>query len=103
MSIFGFLDALGNPQPWADDALCAQTDPEIFFPEKCGGIRAMNEAKRVCRRCPVRAVDMKGAPGGTGECLEYAMANGERFGVWGGLSERERRKLKQRRRETWSA
>jgi WhiB family transcriptional regulator, redox-sensing transcriptional regulator len=67
---------------WQERALCAQTDPEAFFPEKGGSTR---EAKRVCASCDVRA-----------ECLEYALANDERFGIWGGLSERERRKLKRR-------
>ena len=67
---------------WQERALCAQTDPEAFFPEKGGSTR---EAKKVCTQCEVRA-----------ECLEYALANDERFGIWGGLSERERRKLKRR-------
>lgn len=67
---------------WQERALCAQTDPEAFFPEKGGSTR---EAKKVCTRCDVRA-----------ECLEYALAHDERFGIWGGLSERERRKLKKR-------
>ncbi|WP_281254983.1 WhiB family transcriptional regulator [Georgenia soli] len=67
---------------WQDRALCAQTDPEAFFPEKGGSTR---EAKRVCTSCEVRS-----------ECLEYALENDERFGIWGGLSERERRKLKRR-------
>lgn len=67
---------------WQERALCAQTDPEAFFPEKGGSTR---EAKKVCTSCEVRA-----------ECLEYALANDERFGIWGGLSERERRKLKKR-------
>ncbi len=66
--------------PWQDEALCAQTDPEAFFPEKGGSTR---EAKRVCQECTVRT-----------ECLEYALGNDERFGIWGGLSERERRKLR---------
>ena len=65
---------------WQEQALCAQTDPEAFFPEKGGSTR---EAKRVCQNCEVRS-----------ECLDYALANDERFGIWGGLSERERRKLK---------
>ena len=65
---------------WRDDALCAQTDPEAFFPEKGGSTR---EAKKICAGCPVRA-----------ECLESALANDERFGIWGGLSERERRRLR---------
>ncbi|WP_245905759.1 WhiB family transcriptional regulator [Mycolicibacterium palauense] len=65
---------------WQDRALCAQTDPEAFFPEKGGSTR---EAKRICLGCEVRD-----------QCLEYALANDERFGIWGGLSERERRRLK---------
>jgi WhiB family redox-sensing transcriptional regulator len=65
---------------WQDDALCAQTDPELFFPEK-GGTTA--PAKRVCRACPVRP-----------ECLEWALDADERFGVLGGLSPRERRRLR---------
>ncbi|UGQ09537.1 WhiB family transcriptional regulator [Yinghuangia sp. ASG 101] len=67
---------------WQERALCAQTDPESFFPEKGGSTR---EAKKVCFSCEVRD-----------ECLEYALANDERFGIWGGLSERERRRLKKR-------
>ena len=67
---------------WQERALCAQTDPEAFFPEKGGSTR---EAKRVCQSCDVRA-----------ECLEYALAHDERFGIWGGLSERERRRFKKR-------
>ncbi len=65
---------------WQADALCAQTDPEAFFPEKGGSTR---DAKRVCNECPVREA-----------CLDYAMENDERFGIWGGLSERERRRLR---------
>ena len=55
-------------------------NPEAFFPEKGGSTR---EAKGVCASCEVRA-----------ECLEYALMNDERFGIWGGLSERERRRLR---------
>lgn len=72
-----------NELAWQTDALCAQTDPEAFFPEKGGSTR---DAKRICQGCTVR-----------GECLEYALANDERFGIWGGLSERERRKLRRNR------
>lgn len=67
---------------WQVDSLCAQTDPEAFFPEKGGSTR---EAKKICTSCEVRA-----------QCLEYALQNDERFGIWGGLSERERRKLRKR-------
>jgi len=65
---------------WQERALCAQTDPEAFFPEKGGSTR---EAKRICVGCEVKS-----------ECLEYALMHDERFGIWGGLSERERRRLK---------
>ncbi len=75
-------DVDDGPMGWQERALCAQTDPEAFFPEKGGSTR---EAKKVCTGCEVKA-----------ECLEYALANDERFGIWGGLSERERRKLKRR-------
>jgi WhiB family redox-sensing transcriptional regulator len=74
-----FVDAAEEPD-WQERALCAQTDPEAFFPEKGGSTR---EAKRICSGCEVRA-----------ECLEYALAHDERFGIWGGLSERERRRLR---------
>ena len=77
------LFELGEPeQEWQERALCAQTDPEAFFPEKGGSTR---EAKRICAGCEVRS-----------ECLEYALEHDERFGIWGGLSERERRRLKRR-------
>jgi WhiB family transcriptional regulator, redox-sensing transcriptional regulator len=66
--------------PWADQARCLQAEPDTFFPEKGGSTR---EAKRICSGCDVRDL-----------CLEYALANDERFGIWGGMSERERRKLK---------
>ena len=65
---------------WQDQALCAQTDPEAFYPDP--GTQAF-AAKQVCRRCPV-----------TSDCLTHALMNDERHGVWGGLSERERRRLK---------
>ncbi|TXG92590.1 WhiB family transcriptional regulator [Rhodococcus rhodnii] len=77
----GFDELFENIEDqWQERALCAQTDPEAFFPEKGGSTR---EAKRICQGCEVRD-----------ECLDYALANDERFGIWGGLSERERRRLK---------
>ena len=78
---WNLLDEL-DQYDWQERALCAQTDPEAFFPEKGGSTR---EAKRICASCEVRA-----------ECLDYALAFDERFGIWGGLSERERRRLKRR-------
>jgi WhiB family redox-sensing transcriptional regulator len=67
-----------------DSALCAQTDPDLFFPEKNG---SSDPARRICAVCPVRA-----------ECLEFALANKEAHGVWGGMSPAERRKLQRRGR-----
>lgn len=69
-----------NDEAWQERAVCAQTDPEAFFPEKGGSTR---DAKRICQGCEVRDA-----------CLDYAMTHDERFGIWGGLSERERRSLK---------
>ncbi len=77
-------DIFGLPEEasWQERSLCAQTDPEAFFPEKGGSTR---EAKKICTGFEVRS-----------ECLEYALEHDERFGIWGGLSERERRRLKRR-------
>jgi WhiB family redox-sensing transcriptional regulator len=75
-------DEVPGELEWQERALCAQTDPEAFFPEKGGSTR---EAKRVCMSCEVRV-----------QCLDYALENDERFGIWGGLSERERRRVKKR-------
>jgi len=69
---------------WRASARCAQDDPELFFPEK--GKRS-RDARAVCADCPVRA-----------ECLKYALAQGRVYGVWGGTTERERRKLTTTRR-----
>lgn len=65
---------------WQELALCSQTDPEAFFPGK--GL-STQEAKQVCSSCDVKD-----------ECLIYALKGDERFGIWGGTSERERRLLK---------
>lgn len=76
------IDTLGvvwEQAGWMRDGLCAQTDPDSYYPEQGESTAA---AKQVCQGCPVRA-----------ECLAYALARNERFGVWGGLSERERRPL----------
>lgn len=73
------LDELTRDE--ATDALCAQTDPEIFFPEKGGSPRA---AKRVCMRCPIRS-----------RCLEVAIANPKLTGVWGATTDRERHAIRE--------
>ncbi|GEM_PF-2094034 len=65
--------------PWAGQALCAQTDPDLFFSDS---VTQTEQAKETCRRCPVRA-----------ECLSHALEAREDFGVWGGLDRDERRRL----------
>lgn len=73
---------------WRHSALCRDEDPELFFPVGNSGpaLLQIAEAKAVCARCPVRE-----------QCLEWALATGQDAGVWGGLSEDERRSLKRRR------
>ena len=70
---------LARPEPWMANALCAQVDGDLWFPDKGGSTR---EAKAICRRCPVRA-----------QCLALALEQGE-TGIWGGTSENERRRMK---------
>jgi len=72
-----------DDRSWHDRANCLGVDPDLFFPERGASTR---EAKEVCRGCVVRE-----------ECLEYALSNGEKFGIWGGMSERERRRLRRAR------
>lgn len=67
---------------WQDRAACHDADGTVFFLEKGGSTRA---AKAICARCPVRV-----------PCLQYALDHDERFGIWGGKTERERRRLKRR-------
>lgn len=69
------------PPPWSTDALCRQVDVgDLWFPDKGGAVR---DAKRICGECRLRV-----------ECLQYALDHHERYGIWGGLTERERRRLK---------
>jgi WhiB family redox-sensing transcriptional regulator len=70
-------------EPWVEDAVCAQTDPEAFFPEGKGA--SARAAKKICVTCPVEA-----------ECLEWALINDERFGVWGNTSPRQRSAMRAR-------
>lgn len=74
---------LTTEQTWQRQANCMGVDPDLFFPERGASTR---EAKEVCRGCVVQS-----------ECLDYAIAHGEKFGIWGGLSERERRRVRRSR------
>lgn len=69
--------------PWMDAALCTETNPDLFFPDKSGN---PNPAKRVCAACPVRV-----------ECLTYALETSQQRGIWGGLTITERRRLQKGR------
>jgi WhiB family redox-sensing transcriptional regulator len=76
---------------WRHRAACRDVDPELFFPIGNTGpaLMQIDEAKQVCRSCPV--VD---------SCLKWALESGQDAGVWGGLSEDERRALKRRTART---
>lgn len=76
-------DEDARERSWLARANCTGVDPDLFFPERGSSTR---EAKEVCRGCVVRE-----------DCLEYAITHSEKFGIWGGLSERERRKIRRRR------
>lgn len=77
--------AMTHAEPdWRSQSACLTADPELFFPLSSMGpsLDQLTEAKKVCGRCPVRA-----------ECLDFALATQQVHGVWGGLSEEERRPL----------
>lgn len=76
----GLLPRTPIQTPWADQAACRGMDPGLMFPARGEDARA---AKAVCATCPVRA-----------ECLDYALSNGEYYGIWGGKSEKERKSLR---------
>ncbi|MER6163006.1 WhiB family transcriptional regulator [Streptomyces violaceorubidus] len=72
---------------WREHAACRTEDPDLFFPIGTTGPAALQteQAKAVCRTCPVRE-----------QCLRWALDTGQTIGVWGGTSELERRALKRR-------
>jgi WhiB family redox-sensing transcriptional regulator len=70
---------------WREDAACGDADPDLFFPIGTTGnaLRQIDEAKRICRCCPVHI-----------QCLAWALENGVTDGVWGGVTEDERRAIR---------
>lgn len=82
MSIIGTIDQLLDRRKWMEKALCPQVDADMFFVNKG---ESTEPAKAVCAHCEV-----------TTECLQYALDNDFRFGVFGGYSERDRRAMKRR-------
>lgn len=79
-SAWGFTT---EPEGWREQALCAEVDPELFFPGPGASLRLIRLAKQICSDCPVQR-----------ECLDYALKHNETFGVWGGTSYEDRKKLK---------
>jgi len=77
------IKALSEDRSWQSKANCMGVDPDLFFPERGASTK---EAKEVCRGCVVRD-----------DCLEFALRNSEKFGIWGGMSERERRRVRRAR------
>lgn len=83
--------------PWADQALCAQADPDLWFEQSSSRYETKSVtsveaeerrsmAKAICERCPV-----------TAECLSWALAHDERYGIWGGTDPSERARMRRRR------
>ena len=72
---------------WMDDGLCLGLDPDVFFPSEGSTAQDVAKAKAVCALCKVRE-----------DCFEYAMANREKHGVWGGTSPRDRGSIWRRER-----
>lgn len=75
--------AIGPSREWMDEANCLGLDPDLMFPERGN---PAHQAKQICAGCTVRA-----------ECLEFSLLNNERFGIWGGLSAKERLPIHRRR------
>ena len=73
-----------KPEAWMDDAACAEVTPDIFFPEQ--GAPPIAQVRAICESCPVRLA-----------CLEYAETEHIAWGVWGGLTPSERRRLRRAR------
>lgn len=89
MSILASSLVLGAAEyGWRDEALCRDTDPELFFPVGTTGkaLAQINRAKEVCSECPVSA-----------PCLDFALETNQDSGIWGGLSEEDRRTIRRQR------
>jgi len=73
------------PPAWTQEGLCGQSDPELFFPDKGESGKV---AKRICLACPVRTA-----------CLRWAVDTQQQWGVWGGMTSRERRRIRKERHQ----
>lgn len=85
-SALDFLNAIRSYDSWMEEALCAQVDPDMWFPPV--GERG-TEAKKICMRCPVRE-----------QCLDYALNASENpYGIWGGVGQHNRNAMRRERGE----
>lgn len=73
-----------RPEPWTEQGICRTVDPDVWFPEVGCGRPAVQTAVKICQGCPVRR-----------ECLAAALERNERFGIWGGTTERQRRGMRE--------
>jgi WhiB family redox-sensing transcriptional regulator len=80
------IDPAYLPPEWTKLALCAQVDTELFYPER-GDSYSAEMARKVCYNCEVRQ-----------QCLDYALDNNEKYGIWGGTNEIDRRDLPKTKR-----
>ena len=86
MTILASSLALANADyTWRNQAICRDTDPDLFFPIGTTGqaLVQIERAKEVCGECPVK-----------GDCLEYALETNQDSGIWGGLDEEQRRNIR---------
>ncbi|MCU1361871.1 MAG: putative WhiB family transcriptional regulator [Ilumatobacteraceae bacterium] len=86
MTILASSLALANADyTWRGQAICRDTDPDLFFPIGTTGqaLVQIDRAKEVCGMCPVKS-----------ECLEYALETNQDSGIWGGLDEEQRRNIR---------
>lgn len=77
---FPLPDPRSDELHWMTEALCTQVPADVFFPEKG---QSADDALMICEDCSVQF-----------DCLQYAVETGQRFGIWGGMTERERRKIR---------
>lgn len=77
-----FWNTITRPEPWVQEALCAEVDADVFFPDRGESVAA---AKAICARCDVAR-----------ECLEYALRTNQTQGVYGGMSPTQRKRLRRK-------
>ena len=77
------LDPLGESQDWRQEGMCAQTDPDLFFPDR-GDSRSRKLAKEICADCPVAQ-----------QCLDFALETDQEYGIWGGTTALDRRRIRE--------